>query len=105
MVGTFGQQGRALLSRHAQGTEIARTNISQSKLDRRHHVGSSSCDHIGDHVSDRVARLRWHVYRLNACLEIEFLDPQVRASAHACGAKLQLTGLRLCRCYKLANSR
>jgi hypothetical protein len=40
---------------------------------------------------------------LNTCLQIEFLEPQMRASTRACGAKLQLTRFCLRRCDKLAH--
>jgi len=70
--------------------------MRQGGRDRRQRVVGAPGDRVRDRVGDPVAPSRGDVDGVDSGGEIEFLDPQVRARAHAGGSEPQLPrpGLR-----------
>jgi len=69
--------------------------MGQGGRDRRQRVIGAPGDRARDRIGDRIAPSRGDVGGIDAGCEIEFLDPQVRARAHAGGSEPQLPRLSL----------
>lgn len=73
--------------------KLARTDVTDREWDRRQEVSRTPCDDGGDYVSNGVTWCRQHVYRVDACLQIESLYTDVRASATPVEANVSSRGV------------